>query len=123
MYINSDFWPLNTTLWAKKFSNCGPLFVKHFIDYFNLSRLGGGSAVPSLDRKAVHAQKVIIPSSELMMTYENYASRLYKYAKVLEDQVALLKEARDILLPRLMTGMINVDDIDLPTTEPHRETA
>ena len=25
-----------------------------------------------------------------------------------------LKEARDILLPRLMTGLINVDDIEMP---------
>jgi len=32
----------------------------------------------------------------------------------LTEQNQLLKEARDILLPRLMTGLIDVDQIELP---------
>ena len=32
----------------------------------------------------------------------------------LTKQNALLKEARDILLPRLMTGMIDIEQVELP---------
>ena len=36
----------------------------------------------------------------------------------LQKQNQLLKEARDILLPRLMTGMIDVEQINLETLQP-----
>lgn len=111
MFVDSDFWPLNTTLWVKKYKSCGPIFVKYFLQNFNLESLCGGSAVPSLDRKAVHVQKVVIPSAKLMNKFEIYASSLYEITKVLRAQNELLKEARDILLPRLMTGMIDVDTV------------
>jgi type I restriction enzyme, S subunit len=114
MFIDSDFWPLNTTLWVKKCKSCGPIFVKYFLQNFNLESLCGGSAVPSLDRKAVHVQKIVIPSAKLMKKFEIYASSLYENTKVLHSQNELLKEARDILLPRLMTGMIDVEQLVLP---------
>ena len=120
MFIHSDFWPLNTTLWVKKYQSCGPIFAKHFLQNFNLESLCGGSAVPSLDRKAVHVQRIVIPTAKLMKNFEIYASSLYEATKVLRFQNDLLKEARDILLPRLMTGMIDVEQLVLP--EPFSNT-
>lgn len=108
MFVDSDFWPLNTTLWVKTYKSCKPIFVKHFLEDFNLESLCGGSAVPSLDRKSVHIQKIVIPPVELMKDFEVYASPHYKTIKILRSQNQLLKEARDILLPRLMTGKITV---------------
>ena len=114
IYVKHSFWPLNTALWVKKYKSCGPLFVKHFLELLNLPRLGGGSAVPSLDRKAVHTQKIIIPTSKIMKEYEQFAKSIYNIIDTLSSENILLKEARNILLPRLMTGMIDVDKINLP---------
>ena len=118
MFIDSDFWPLNTTLWVKNYQSCGPIFAKHFLQNFNLESLCGGSAVPSLDRKAVHVQRIVIPAAKLMKKFEIYASSLYEATKVLRFQNELLKEARDFLLPRLMTGMIDLDSIRFPSSLP-----
>jgi type I restriction enzyme S subunit len=38
---------------------------------------------------------------------------MYDLKSKLEFQNQLLKEAREILLPRLMTGMIDTDDMDI----------
>ena len=38
---------------------------------------------------------------------------LFKAIKQMRDQNKLLKEARDILLPRLMTGMIDVEKMNI----------
>jgi len=123
VYVDTDFWPLNTALWVRTYNSCGPLFVKHFLEYFNLPRLGGGSAVPSLDRKSVHMQKITIPSPEVMKKFESYASSLYRIMNVIKSQNIYLQEALEILLPRLMTGMIDIDHIELPFTDEDTEAA
>jgi len=113
-YIQKDFWPLNTTLWVKKFHGCGSAFAYFFLKIFHLERMSGGAAVPSLDRKVVHSQHIIIPSVFLMQKYELDISPSFSLIEDLRNQNLLLKEARDILLPRLMTGMIDVETIELP---------
>jgi len=113
-YIQKDFWPLNTTLWVKKFHGCGYAFAYFFLKIFHLERMSGGAAVPSLDRKIVHSQHIVIPSVFLMQKYELDMSPSFSLIEDLRNQNQLLKEARDILLPRLMTGMIDVDEIELP---------
>lgn len=108
-YTSEDFWPLNTALWVKKYFNCGPIYVLHFLRSLNLENFGGGSAVPSLDRKVVHSQKINIPNTQLLKDFENYCRPHFKVIDNLTYQNQLLKEARDILLPRLMDGVIDVE--------------
>lgn len=110
-YIANNYWPLNTVLWVKTYKNCKPLFVLHFLRILDLSRFGGGSAVPSLDRKVVHSQPISIPSKTLISKFEKICEPLYLKIENLQNQNRLLKEARDILLPRLMSGMVDVDTI------------
>jgi len=113
-YTQSNFWPLNTSLWIKKFHRGGSIFAYHFLKGFHLERLGGGSAVPSLDRKVVHAQMVHIPPVSLVNEFEKEIGPIFSILENLTSQNESLKEARDILLPRLMTGMIDVERIELP---------
>ena len=113
-YSPNDFWPLNTSLWIKEYKEGGPFFAYHFLKNFDLNRLGGGSAVPSLDRKVVHSQRVAIPTSELIDLYEKQIQPVFTTINNLQKQNIVLQEARNILLPRLMTGMIDVDKITIP---------
>ena len=113
-YIQHDYWPLNTALWVKKFHGCGPIYVFHFLKLFDLERMGGGSAVPSLDRKVVHSQFVAIPPGSLINKYEQMIAPGFDVIEMLSSQNKILKEARNILLPRLMTGMIDIEKIELP---------
>jgi len=45
--------------------------------------------------------------------YNNIEMKKFQLILNLSDEIKLLKEARDILLPRLMTGMIDTDDMDI----------
>ncbi len=59
-------------------------------------------------------QTVKMPKSSLLNKFNAKVKPLLILIYCLGEQNHLLKEARDILLPRLMTGMIDVDAIDLP---------
>ena len=57
--------------------------------------------------------KIIEPSADLVEEFGNRTLPLIEEISVLRSKNQLLKEARDILLPRLMTGMIDTDDMDI----------
>jgi len=53
----------------------------------------------------------ILPTKFLIDHYTDFVSPIYESCLNIQNQNQLLKEARDILLPRLMTGMIDVEKI------------
>lgn len=61
--------------------------------------------------------KISLPPIHIMEKFEEKIQPAFESINIFVRQNQFLKEARDILLPRLMTGLINVDDIDLPTLE------
>ncbi len=57
---------------------------------------------------------VIVPTNDIAIEFEKESKDQFDNIKLLRDTNMLLKEAREILLPRLMTGMIDVDKIKIP---------
>lgn len=58
-------------------------------------------------------QKVKKPSDDVLEKFNAIVEPIYKQIYILGNQNQYLKEARDILLPRLMTGMIDVSEIGM----------
>ena len=62
--------------------------------------------------------KLKVPNQTVINEFYKAIQPLYDLKSKLEVQNVNLKEARDILLPRLMTGMIDVDQIQLDNLQP-----
>ena len=77
-------------------------FVGYLINCTN------GSAYPAV--KPIHFEeaKVIIPDEGLLVKFHDIVNPLYRRIKVIENQNLYLEEARDRLLPKLMSGEIEV---------------
>jgi type I restriction enzyme, S subunit len=58
-------------------------------------------------------QKVNKPNEDVLEKFNAVVEPIYKQIYILGNQNQYLKEARDILLPRLMTGMIDVEKLEL----------
>jgi type I restriction enzyme S subunit len=56
--------------------------------------------------------KVCWPSKNLQARFDEFVEPLQDQVEILLQQNDLLREARDILLPRLMTGMIDAESYD-----------
>ena len=76
-----------------------------------------GATVKHTSPSKILAFKPKLPSidSDLVKQFDNYVKPTFNAIDLFLQQNQRLKEARDILLPRLMTGMIDVDKIKLPT--------
>lgn len=107
-YIEGDFWPLNTALWVKEFRRVPPLFTLFLMREMDLKQFNGGASVPTLDRKIVHRTEILMPPTTLVRSFDEFAVPLFQQIGLLTAQIEKLRAARDLLLPRLMSGEIAV---------------
>ncbi len=67
-----------------------------------------GAAIPHANPNFIKKIDFKLPNKELLNTWEMFIQPIWKNIWNLKDQNQRLREARDILLPRLMMGMIEV---------------
>lgn len=80
--------------------------------------IAGGAAQPNISANQILSIDSIIPPFEILERFSVLAIKNTKENLNLQKQNQLLKEARDILLPRLMTGMIDVEHMNIETLQP-----
>ncbi len=85
--------------------------------------VAGGAAYPAVNQTDFEKLTITFPGDELIRKFSELYNPYFDLVGNLKRQNIHLKEARDILLPRLMTGMIDVDHIELPINEEEKETA
>ena len=109
MYVQEDFWPLNTALWVKAFPRSEPLYAFYLLSSIELKKFNSGAAVPTLNRNDIHSLEIVIPPSNLQQEFQEVASTMLKQSRTLADQIQNLRRTRDLLLPRLLSGQIDVE--------------
>lgn len=71
-----------------------------------------GAAQPNISGNDILSIKSLIPKGEVLDSFSKIITPMFKITFNLHNQNQCLKEARDILLPRLMTGIIDLDKIE-----------
>lgn len=67
-----------------------------------------GSTYKEITKGTFRKLEVVIPSEELLVEFDQQVSVIIKQLKILLKQNQSLKQARDLLLPRLLSGEIEV---------------
>ena len=113
MYVNQPFWSVDTMFYTEMKQANVAKFVYHFVKSKDLASMNAGSAVPSMTTAILNALELRIPSAEALLQFKNSVAPMYEMMKKNEDQSRKLTELRDALLPKLMSGEIDVSDLDL----------
>ena len=90
------------------YSYCQLPFTYQFLKNANFRAVRTGAAQPQLTNQSIHTVDVILPSKGIIIDYCNKAFYSNKKIIILRIQIRLLTEARDRLLPKLMSGEITV---------------
>lgn len=84
-------------------------FTLHQYEYFQLMQnLNRNAAQPGLSRGDVERIKMVIPSWDIITLYNNNVEPILKVIFKLAKQNTLLARQRDLLLPRLISGKLEV---------------
>jgi type I restriction enzyme S subunit len=111
LYVQEDFWPLNTTLWVKEFPHAEPLYAYYILSSLDLKQFNSGAAVPTLNRNDIHGLGALIPPRPLQKRFQDIGGVIHAQTRTLELQIKNLCRARDLLLPRLMSGSVHLRDL------------
>ncbi len=85
-----------------------------YLTYFNYSDLGSTSSIATaINSKIVKSIKIGIPSEEELNKFNKLTSSMFELVKNNEKENIKLSELRDTLLPKLMNGEINLDNIEI----------
>ena len=108
MYVDETFWTVDTMFYATMKQPHTAVFVYFFVKAFDMYSMNIGAAVPSMTAKILDAMDVVIPDKETLEKFDKYAKVYFNKIKTLQGQNERLKAARNLLLPKLMSGEVEV---------------
>ena len=92
------------------------LLMEHL--QYVIEQMGRGATNQTeLSRTELGDLLVIRPSSHIQTEFSNMVAPIREHVIKLMHRNDILREARDLLLPRLVSGQLSVDDVELPEDE------
>ena len=116
-WIESDYWPLNTSLWVKDFHNNDRRFVYYLLSKIDFSTYAAGVSVPTLNRNVIHPILVGLPPLPEQREIARVLSVVDRKIEAEEGRKRALEELFRSMLHHLMTGKLRVRP-DTAETQP-----
>ena len=104
--VNEHVFLLHTKKEVNQYFLFFTLYQKVYFE--KMQKLNKNAAQPGLNQNAVKSLKVLIPNENLIIRFDEIISPMMKVLFDLANQIHNLTEARDRLLPKLMSGEIKV---------------
>ena len=107
---NKQCWPSDNTLVIKsKYYE----YIYQQLKQIDFAGLNRGSTQPLITQKDLLDITIVIPTSQKVKEFEQFATQLNAYQDNLITENEKLKQLRDTLLPKLMSGEIDVDKVEV----------
>ena len=116
-YVDSDYWPHDTTLYVREFFGNHPRFVYYLFLSMNLTRFDTGSSNPTVNRNLVHPEKVAWPDPVEQRMIADWldvsTSSIDMTVNKLIEAIDSLTEYRTALITAATTGKIDVRNVKI----------
>lgn len=95
------------------FTSC---YIYHFIKHIvtTLKQVANGATFDAITVRTFELTKGIMPVKDLVVQFDKTVHPLLEQVKVLLEKNKILKQTRDLLLPRLMSGRLTIDHLPEP---------
>jgi type I restriction enzyme S subunit len=91
------------------------IFLYLYLKSFNFDSLGSSSSIgKAINSKTIKNMIIVVPDILTLNMFNQRLRNVFDEIDNLQNQNQRLKEARDLLLPRLMSGAIDVDSLTIP---------
>lgn len=99
-WSQKDFYPIDTVYFIS--SEQSSVFLYHALK--NSQFISTDVAVPGLNRNLAHSREILVPNDSVFHIFEEYAQDIQAQVAKLCAYNESLTRARDLLLPKLMSG-------------------
>jgi len=104
-WSDADFWPIDTAFYVVTKLSLPYVF-------YNLQHqtfLNNDAAVPGLSRNAAYLKLFVLPAAALMEAFDEFVLPIFAQLRTLNQKNANLRRTRDLLLPKLISGEVEVN--------------
>lgn len=108
MLVSGNFWTIDTMFYSKPLLNYIMKLVYFYLKGKDLYMYNVGAAVPSMTVNILSKMDIILPDGNIRKRFDDKLSLIFNSITNIESQIHKLTEARDRLLPKLMSGEIEV---------------
>ena len=106
-WCDEDFFVIDTAYFVT--SSLPLRFLFYVLPTLNF--INSDAAVPGLSRNQAYTLELLIPPNSLLEKFCELAGTFERQAATLQRQIQNLRRTRDLLLPRLLSGQIDVEAI------------
>ena len=110
MYVNEAFWTVDTMFYTRISLNDGAKYLYFCLKRFDFYDMDIGAAVPSMTSSILNSIEVSIPSPEVLDGFDSVVAPIFGKIHNLDEQINKLSEIRDRLLPKLMSGELEIEN-------------
>ena len=110
MYVCEKFWTVDTMFFSVPKMDYVMKYVYNYIKRFDFSKMNEGTSVPSNTAARLNKMPILIPTHEILEMYDETLCPIYNKRKMKDKESRILSTLRDTLLPRLMSGEIEVPE-------------
>ena len=107
-YVWGRFWVNNHAHVLRGKEGISTEFLYSMFKEMPIADIVTGAAQPKISQGRLSEKKILMPSLKLIQKWSSIAKHFFDKLRVLSEQIRLLTEARDRLLPKLMSGEIAV---------------
>lgn len=107
-YVWGKFWVNNHAHVLQGKNKVTTEFIYMMFKNTHIANLVTGCAQPKISQGRLSCKEILIPSDYSLLMWNNQTENIFKQIRFLYDQIKNLTEARDRLLPKLMSGEIEV---------------
>lgn len=109
IWINENFFPIDTTFYVSDLLGTGGLYFHYFLlKEQEFKKIASDSAVPGLNRNQAMDNIVTIPDSDVIKGFNAVAQSIFDKKEENTNEAKTLTQVRDTLLPRLMAGHLEI---------------
>jgi len=83
--------------------------------FYEDNLMGGGTIYPSVTKEEVQKIKMLVPLPEKILAFESQSLSVFRQIEVFLLKNINLRQTRDLLLPRLISGEIDLENLDINT--------
>lgn len=110
MYVCEKFWTVDTMFFSVPKIDYVMKYVYNYIKRFDFSKMNEGTSVPSNTAARLNKMPILIPTHEILEMYDETLCPIYNKRKMKDKESRILSLLRDTLLPRLMSGELEVPE-------------
>lgn len=108
LYVNEEFWTVDTMFYTLPKIQSSMKYVYQYIRRFDFTKMNEGTSIPSTTTATLNGLQVLLPSILVLKKFDELLSPMYSKIRRNNEENARLASIRDTLLPRLMSGEIEV---------------